>query len=91
MTQLIKRILYAEGDFIKQSEKSIKFIKEKLKEVTSLFLKDNTLDFPMFYFVFEPIILRFYTLKKSAKQANKSMAENVETFDDENEDMDYEG
>lgn len=91
MTQLIKRILYAEGDFIKQSEKSIKFIKEKLKEVTSLFLKDNTLDFAMFYFVFEPIILRFYTLKKSAKQANKSMAENVETFDDENEDMDYEG
>ena len=90
MTQLIKRILYAEGDFIKQSDRSITYIKQKLRDIANLFIKDSNLDFAKFYFVFEPIILRFYTLKKSAKQANKSMAENIETFDDNDEENDYE-
>ena len=41
----------------------------------------------MFFFVFEPIILRFYGLKKSAKQADKGMAENIETFQENDEEV----
>ena len=43
ISQLIKKILYAEGDYINQSPEIVKFIKSQLTEILTLFVDQKKL------------------------------------------------